>query len=65
MSGVALAEPIVTESTKDSTINSNTNQNVTTNGSMDTKITQPPPSVISPSFSSGNNSDLGWTGDCY
>lgn len=50
ISGVALAEPIVTESTNNSTI--------TTNGSMDTKITQPPPSAISPSFSSGNNSDL-------
>ena len=58
MSGVALAEPIVTESTTDSTINSNTNQNVTTSGKMDTTIKQPPPSAISPSFSSGNNSDL-------
>jgi len=56
--GVALAEPIVTESTTDSTINSNNNSTVTTNGSMDTKITQPPPSAIAPSFSSGNNSDL-------
>jgi hypothetical protein len=44
------ADPIVTESTTDS--------KVTTNGSMSTKITQPPPSAISPQFSAGNNSDL-------
>jgi hypothetical protein len=62
MSGVALAEdapltgagtlddPIATHSTTDST--------VTTNGNMTTTIKQPPPSAISPSFSSGNNSDL-------
>jgi hypothetical protein len=43
-------DPIVTESTTDST--------VTTNGSMTTTIRQPPPSAISPSFSAGNNSDL-------
>src|SRR6056300_1440782 len=50
MHGVALAEPIVTDST--------TNSTVTTNGKMETTINQPPPSAISPSFSSGNNSDL-------
>jgi hypothetical protein len=50
MHGVALAEPIVTDST--------TNSTVTTNGQMETTINQPPPSAISPSFSSGNNSDL-------
>ena len=50
MSGVALAETIVTEST--------TNSTVTTNGQMETTIKQPPPSAISPSFSSGNNNDL-------
>jgi hypothetical protein len=60
MSGVALAQeyngsgalddPIATHSTTDST--------VTSNGSMTTTIKQPPPSAISPSFSSGNNSDL-------
>jgi hypothetical protein len=44
------ADPIVTESTTDST--------VTTNGSMTTTIKQPPPSAISPQFSSGSNSDL-------
>lgn len=44
------ADPIVTESTTDST--------VTTNGSMTTTINQPPPSAISPQFSSGSNSDL-------
>mgnify|MGYP001085413507 CR=1 FL=1 len=46
----AMAEPIVTESTTDST--------VTTNGNMTTTINQPPPSAISPQFSSGSNSDL-------
>jgi hypothetical protein len=59
VSGVALAaDPIVTESTTDSNINSTTDSTVTTNGSMTTTIKQPPPSAISPSFSSGNNSDL-------
>jgi hypothetical protein len=42
--------PIRTESTNDST--------VTTNGQMTTTINQPPPSAISPQFSSGMNSDL-------
>lgn len=46
----AAAEPIVTEST--------TNSTVTTNGQMETTINQPPPSAISPQFSGGNNSDL-------
>lgn len=44
------AETIVTESTSNST--------VTTNGSMETTVKSPPPSAISPQFSSGNNSDL-------
>jgi hypothetical protein len=44
------ADPIVTESTTDST--------VTTNGQMTTTIKQPPPSAISPQFSAGTNSDL-------
>ena len=44
------SEPIVTESTSNST--------VTTNGSMETTVNQPPPSAISPQFSAGNNSDL-------
>ena len=44
------AEPIVTESTTDST--------VTTRGSMETTVKSPPPSAISPQFSGGNNSDL-------
>lgn len=35
-----------------------TDSTVTTNGNMNTKIEQPPPSAISPSFSAGNNSDL-------
>jgi hypothetical protein len=43
-------EPIVTDST--------TNSTVTTNGQMETTIKQPPPSAISPQFSAGNNSDL-------
>jgi hypothetical protein len=37
---------------------SGTDSTVTTNGNMNTTITQPPPSAISPQFSSGNNSDL-------
>jgi len=44
------AEPIVTESTTTSTVN--------TSGQMTTTINQPPPSAISPQFSSGSNSDL-------
>jgi len=44
------SEPIVTESTTTSTIE--------TNGNMTTTIKQPPPSAISPQFSSGSNSDL-------
>ena len=44
------AEPIETIST--------TTQTVTTNGNMTTTVKQPPPSAISPQFSSGSNSDL-------
>ena len=47
---LAKAEPIETIST--------TNQTVTTNGNMTTKVVQPPPSAISPQFNSGSNSDL-------
>jgi hypothetical protein len=46
---VFAADPIVTESTTDST--------VTTNGNMTTTIKQPPPSAISPQIST-SNSDL-------
>jgi len=46
----SLDDPIATHSTTDSTIR--------TDGNMNTTINQPPPSAISPSFSSGNNSDL-------
>jgi len=49
MSGVALAEPIVTESTS--------NSNVTTTGKTETTVKSPPPSAISPSINS-SNSDL-------
>ena len=42
--------PIRTESTNDS--------NITTSGQMTTTINQPPPSAISPQFSTGMNSDL-------
>ena len=45
----AVAEPIVTESTSNST--------VTTNGNSNTTVKSPPPSAISPSIS-GNNADL-------
>ena len=44
------AEPIETIST--------TQQTVTTQGNMTTKVEQPPPSAISPQFNSGSNSDL-------
>ena len=37
---------------------SGTDSTVTTNGSMETTINQPPPSAISPQFSAGSNSDL-------
>jgi hypothetical protein len=47
---LAMAEPIVTDST--------TNSTVTTNGSMTTTVKSPPPSAISPQFSAGSNSDL-------
>lgn len=49
MSGVALADPIVTESTSNST--------VTTNGKSETTVKSPPSSAISPSINS-SNSDL-------
>jgi len=42
--------PIRTQSTSDS--------NITTSGQMTTTIKQPPPSAISPQFSTGMNSDL-------
>lgn len=44
------ADPIVTESTANST--------VTTNGSMETTVKSPPPSAISPQLGSNSNSDL-------
>jgi len=47
---LSFAEPIVTEST--------TNSTITTNGSMETTVKSPPPSAISPQFSTGSNSDL-------
>lgn len=37
---------------------SDTDSNVTSSGSMETTIKQPPPSAISPQFSAGNNNDL-------
>ena len=43
-------EPIVTEST--------TNSTVTTNGKMETVVKTPPPSAISPQIITGGNSDL-------
>lgn len=46
----AHAEPIVTEST--------TNSTVTTNGSMETTVKSPPPSAISPQLGANSNSDL-------
>ena len=49
-SAFAQTDPIVTEST--------TNSTVTTNGEMTTTVKSPPPSAISPQFSAGNNNDL-------
>ena len=49
-SASAQTDPIVTEST--------TNSTVTTNGEMTTTVKSPPPSAISPQFSAGTNSDL-------
>lgn len=46
----AHAEPIVTEST--------TNSTVTTNGQMETTVKSPPPSAISPQLGANSNSDL-------
>src|SRR6056300_2051934 len=47
---LANAETIVTEST--------TNSKIITEGNMETTVKSPPPSAISPQFSSGSNSDL-------
>ena len=44
--GISYAEPIVTESTSNST--------VTTNGRQETTVNSPPPSAISPSINSSN-----------
>ena len=44
------SDPIVTEST--------TNSTITTNGKTETTVKSPPPSAISPQFSAGSNSDL-------
>ena len=59
MSGVALAQEVTCPEGYVCT-QSGTDSTVTTNGNMTTttKVEQPPPSAISPSFSSGNNSDL-------
>ena len=48
--GIAYAEPIVTEST--------TNSTITSNGSMETIVKSPPPSAISPQLGANSNSDL-------
>ena len=37
---------------------SGSDTNITTNGNMETTINQPPPTAISPHFSTGNNNDL-------
>lgn len=55
---VALAQDAVTCPDGYVCTRSDTDSTVTTSGSMKTRIEQPPPSAISPSFSSGNNSDL-------
>lgn len=58
LSGGALAQEAVTCPDGYVCTRSDADSTVTTNGNMTTKIEQPPPSAISPSFSSGNNSDL-------
>ena len=50
LTNIVRAEPIVTEST--------TNSTVTTNGSMETTVKSPPPSAISPQLGANSNSDL-------
>src|SRR5210317_556272 len=50
VSSAAHAEPIVTEST--------TNSTVTTQGEMTTTVKSPPPSAISPQLGANSNSDL-------
>ena len=50
ITSLAMGEPIVTEST--------TNSTITSSGSTTTTLKSPPPSAISPQFSAGNNSDL-------
>ena len=47
---VYAADPIITDNTSTTT--------TTTNGKMETTVKSPPPSAISPQFSSGSNSDL-------
>mgnify|MGYP000007262730 FL=1 len=54
LNNIALAQGVDDTIYTDST----TRSDVTTNGNMTTTINQPPPSAISPQFSSGNNSDL-------
>lgn len=56
--GVAAAQEAVTCPDGYVCTRSDADSTVTTNGNMTTRIEQPPPSAISPSFSSGNNSDL-------
>lgn len=58
LSGIALAQEAVTCPDGYVCTRSDADSTVTTNGNMTTRIEQPPPSAISPSFSSGNNSDL-------
>lgn len=52
------AQTLTGSGSADDPFTTNTNSTVTSNGSQTTTIKQPPPSAISPSFSSGNNSDL-------
>lgn len=56
----AFDDPITTHSTSNNYNESvsTSDSNVNTRSSMDTKITQPPPSAIAPQFSAGTNSDL-------
>jgi len=53
-----MAQTLTGSGSADDPFTTNSNSTVTSNGSNTTTIKQPPPSAISPSFSSGNNSDL-------
>ena len=52
---IAETDPIITQSTSNSTSTSTTNSTVTTNGATTTTVKSPPPSAISPAITIINN----------